>query len=509
MAMSFFSKLKEELLNIDSDIYEEIYGDKASIDVCEENKQLLFFYKHILNIYNKNIHLNKAILKKSLDENFEATMKVLLYSRDIKYGLGMRESFRDALFYIACNYNEDLEKYIKRIIKVGRFDDLYSLFDTKYESLVVECFKNQLNEDIISESPSNLCKWLKSINTSSKESRRLGRKTAEGLGLSYSEYRKLLSDLRSKINLTEQKISLNNWNDINYENVPKLAYKKYYNAFKTNDYKRFNEYIRYDESVEVNKVGESEYISKLRELLSGDLDDLEVKKYKELIISLSEKNAGNWITASCINEFDIKNETKYLLETLVINLYFLLNNVGKFEKYFFKTNGIENFKKVKSENLMDLIRELVKSSICKNINIECILDLILFAAIKNNMIDEELPSGILIIVHDISEIENIPSNANICSNEKKVHFNLENIKEKWNSAKYTLPEIKICILGNSSNNLSVIKENDDFSIIRGFNDNIFNFIINGDLVTRDKIENDKKYVAVENIEKILNDERYI
>ena len=47
-----------------------------------------------------------------------------------------------------------------------------------------------------------LGKWLKSINTSSEESRALGKKTAKMFGLSEVNYRKCLSALRTRINFS-------------------------------------------------------------------------------------------------------------------------------------------------------------------------------------------------------------------------------------------------------------------------------------------------------------------
>ncbi|WP_394896283.1 DUF2828 family protein, partial [Clostridium baratii] len=173
------------------------------------------------------------------------------------------------------------------------YDDLYCLFDTKYEKDVIDYFKIQIEEDCLSDKPSNLCKWLKSINTSSKESRRLGRKTADGLGLSYEEYRKLLSTLRGKINLTEQKISLNRWNEIDYEKVPKLAYRKYYKSFNNKDPERFNQYRSAKVNITENNILEKNYISRLRNLLNGNYLNNDIEEFENSLKECNEKTSGN------------------------------------------------------------------------------------------------------------------------------------------------------------------------------------------------------------------------
>ncbi|MBS6044007.1 MAG: hypothetical protein KIA08_15175, partial [Clostridium baratii] len=128
-------------------------------------------------------------------------------------------------------------------------------------------------------------------------------------------------------------------------------------------------------------------------------------------------------------------------------------------------------------------------------------------AIKNDNKDEELPSGVLFLIHDLEEIK--IGDANICSNSEKWHFNLENIKEKWNNCNYTLPEIKICMLNEKNNNFKNLDHLDDIKLLHGFNYKIFNSIIN------DSISNHEENSLNDNIdkeliflEKILNNERY-
>ena len=74
-------------------------------------------------------------------------------------------------------------------------------------------------------------KWMKSINTSSAESKRLARKFCTIAGLSEKTYRKTLAALRKHTNVVEVKMSANQWETINFEAVPSLAMKRYSTAF--------------------------------------------------------------------------------------------------------------------------------------------------------------------------------------------------------------------------------------------------------------------------------------
>ncbi|MBP1888446.1 hypothetical protein J2Z53_000025 [Clostridium moniliforme] len=503
MPLKLLNKLKDEIINIDSDIYREIYADSYDEFYNNESicsKELENLYNHILNIYeNKEEKINFDILDKALKENFESTMKILFFSRDIKDGLGMRSLFKEAIKYIGNNYNEDLNvNYIKSIPIYGRFDDLYSLFDTPLEKEVLELFREQINLDLNNDNPSNLGKWLKSINTSSEESRRLARKTADGLNLSYEHYRKTLSILRSKIGVLETDLSENKWNETKYGDVPSLAYNKYKNAFKKNDNKRFSEYKNINNlNLKEENLNINVFINILNNIFNEDYKIGDSTKYENSIIDIIDKNnleSENYITAITLNENDIKNKNRYLLEALSFSLFYLYNNTGRFKNYIIKTKDVCNLKKIKAKDILEKTNNIINNSCSSKINIESILDLILFAAIKHNINDEDLPSGLLLIVHDIKELYH----QNLCSSEDYISF-YNKIHEKWKDSNYTLPEIKVLILNKGS--FKVKEINDNFKIIQGSGNESFKFIINSD---NDIYKNER----FKNLNDILTCERY-
>lgn len=505
MPLKLLNKLKDEIINIDSDIYREIYADSYDEFYNNESncsKELENLYNHILNMYeNKEEEINFEILDKALKENFESTMKILFFSRDIKDGLGMRSLFKRAIKYIGNNYNEDLNvNYIKSIPIYGRFDDLYSLFDTPLEKEVLELFREQINFDLNSDNPSNLGKWLKSINTSSEESRRLARKTADGLNLSYEHYRKTLSILRGKIGVLETDLSENKWNETKYGDVPSLAYNKYKNAFEKNDNKRFEEYKHINNlnnKDNLNSLDISVFINILNNIFNEDYKIEDSTKYENSIIDIIDKynlESENYITAITLDESDIKSKSRYLLEALSFSLFYLYNNTGRFKDYIIKTKDVCNLKRIKPKDILEKINDIINNSYSSKINIESILDLILFAAIKHNINDEDLPSGLLLIVHDMKEL----FNGNLCSDEDYISF-YNKIHEKWEDSNYTLPEIKILILNKGS--FKVKEINDNFKIIQGSGNESFKFVLNSD---NDIYENER----FKNLNDILTCERY-
>lgn len=102
--------------------------------------------------------------------------------------------------------------------------------------------KQQLSEDLKSENPSLLAKWLKSENTSSKESVKLAKKTRKALSMTPKEYRKTLAELRKRIDVLERRLSEKDYT-FDYEKVPSQAMLKYRKAFLRNDKDRYTQYI--------------------------------------------------------------------------------------------------------------------------------------------------------------------------------------------------------------------------------------------------------------------------
>jgi len=143
--------------------------------------------------------------------------KTLFYLRDIRGGLGERNTFRVLLKYAANNHPECIINNIALISDFGRFDDLYELVDTSLEDTMWAVVKEQLTSDI--ENMSNnkevslLAKWLKTADASSKKTRALGIYTAQKLGYSVYEYKRIVKALRKYIDITEVKMSQNNWEE--------------------------------------------------------------------------------------------------------------------------------------------------------------------------------------------------------------------------------------------------------------------------------------------------------
>ena len=176
--------------------------------------------------------------RKAFAENPVYALKCLFYIRDIRGGQGERRFFRLCMKDLATQNTEAARRNLKYIPEYGRYDDLYTFVGTPLERDAFVFIKNQLMLDMDCKTPSLLAKWLKSENTSSLESRKLGNLTREYLGMTHKQYRKVLSVLRTRINVLEKLMSENRWDQIEYDKIPSKAGLKYKNAFARRDIER-------------------------------------------------------------------------------------------------------------------------------------------------------------------------------------------------------------------------------------------------------------------------------
>ena len=186
------------------------------------------------------------LFKKAYEENADLAMKCLFWIRDCRGGAGERRFFRTCFNWLAKNHPESASRNLEYLSEFGRYDDLYCVVGTSLEKPALEILANALacDAEILGKEKKTIAKvgnvslaakWAKSVNTSSKESRRLAHLTRKYLNLSEKEYRKLLSVLRERIKVLERLMSANRWEEIEFNKIPSKAGLVYRKAFARNN----------------------------------------------------------------------------------------------------------------------------------------------------------------------------------------------------------------------------------------------------------------------------------
>lgn len=395
------------------------------------------------------------LFSKAFAEDNLLAVKMLFWLRNVRGGAMERRAFRVALKWLAVNNPEWVVANIHLLSVFGRWDDLYNLEGTPCWSAGMALVRNQIAADLLNarmgKSVSLCAKWLKSVNTSSAESNRLGKLTAKYLGYSEREYRKILSALRSRMDVVEVKMSAGNFSEIDYEKVPSQAMKMYRDAFKKHNPERFQTYnkaVANGEAV-IHSAALAPYeilrSAKMSQSAYGWSNRNENKPGHFTLEGWDEtlenqwNNLPNWIkgenSALVVEDTSgsmfSEEEGIPAVAAAALNIYFAERNKGPYANLgitYSSTARWIDFSGAKT------LKEKVERipAIVENTNLESVFDLILKLALKNSIAPEDMVKT-LIIVSD----GQMDSQMEVRLDET---FH-EAMERKFQAAGYELPEI--------------------------------------------------------------------
>lgn len=339
------------------------------------------------------------------NENPKLALKILMYTRDIKNGLGERATFR-AIFRNLCVHRASVARQIIPYINmIGRYDDLFEALHTDVEKDVIKLVKKTLKDDLdnldCNHDISLLAKWMPSINASSKETIKKAKYLAMKLGLTNEEYRKMLSKLRKgKIienNLREKDYSFD------YNKVPSRAIYKYRRAFVRNDLKRYQDFLL---SVKggVSKIHtETLHLYDILKEAYGSWGEIKkLNKNEKLAMQVKWDNfkkdykLGNTIIVRDGSESMGCDNGLPLLIVDSLTLYFSSLLSGGFKNKFITFSNNPEIVELKSPSIYDKLLELSKYKDHTSSDITKVYDL-LIEAYKNGIERKDMIKRIIII----------------------------------------------------------------------------------------------------------------
>lgn len=488
MNFEFLNSIKREFIS--TDLYEDL-EDYPLIEEDEDNALLDFYAKAGFLREEKNEEIINIFMA-AYEKDPVSAMKLLFYTRDKEEGLGERRVFRVVLNQLGKINSSYLKVNISLIPIFGRWDDLYSLFDTALQGDAIRLIRKQIGLDLKLETPSTLAKWLKSENASSKETKTLARKTRLALDLTSKEYRVLLSNLRKRVNIVESSISEGKWDEVKYGDISSGSMHKYYKAFLKHDRQRYIDYLNVLDSDKIETAGlainpKSYFPYDLLEGILKDSAEFSKSYFCDLWKDMPSytENIGE-DTLVCLGLSHTSSNRKYKIPAycggIGTILYLLDKNSGAYREHIITMNPKPNLIKVKGDTLLERIKEVEESSLTKEVNVEIALDLVLFAAIKNNINKNKMPKRLLFILDDRCKLTYL----NCKNDSKKTHFlhedQYEKFKNKWALSGYEMPEICFWRIDGYRDNSNIIVDSNNFKYVSGYSNEIFKSVISGDQI---------------------------
>lgn len=442
---------------------------------------------------------------KCLEMDTVLALRMLFYLRDVRGGLGERRTFR----VIAKHLFEHLEnaELLKLFPEYGRWDDLIYLFfeikNKKVKEMIINILYAQVWKDVadnLSGKPvSLLAKWLPTIG--SKSSRKYALALYIPLGFkSERHYRKTISELRKKINVVERKMTAREWELIDYSTVPSKANIIYNSAFLRHDESRRRNFLG---AVEKGEAKINSSVAFPHDIVNKYICDDYVWADK----IHAEKDMGLEMLWKSLPSFDGGEDILVVADTsgsmywshlgfkpyvvcYSLAIYFAERAKGCFNNKVILFSSKPSFIDLSGANsLHGKLKTLLHYNECSNTDIAKTLRLVLNAAVKNNLKQEDLPKTLLIM----SDMEF----------DNGGFFNrrlFDELVEEYKEKGYEMPKLVFWNLASRTNTIPLTENKNGVTLVSGFSTNILKTVLSNKLDAFDAVKEqlmNERYDAVE------------
>ena len=452
---------------------------ETSYTITENGAQCLeTSMNHLVDLFgtigalrNSNVDRIYKLFDLAVAEDKTLAAKIIFYARDIREGLGERNTFRVLLTYAANRYPEMIIPNIPFVGFYGRYDDLYSLIGTKCEDEMWTYMKSQFDKDLENMKANKPCsllaKWIKTPDASSQNTRKMGIMTSQKLGYkNVAEFKKNLKALRKYLDIVEIKVAANNIDTIVYSKVPSNAMMKYRLLFTKKDADRFNQYL------EDVKSGKSEI--KTGTLYPYDIILKEFKGEDNDVLEVMWNNLPNYIEdgSNILVMADVSGSMTCcnglpMASSVGLAMYFAERAKGPFHNKFMTFSHRPDLVEIVGATLSDKVRNVRNSDWGMNTDLDAAFRVILDTATKYNTPAEELPKA-LVIISDMQ--------IDYCTDIETTFY------DKWNKkfaeAGYTIPNIVFWNVNSESNTFHADANKRGVQLLSGHSATTFKTLIN-------------------------------
>lgn len=435
------------------------------------------------------------LFKNAYEENPSLALKCLFYLRDCRGGQGERRFFRTCFHWLAENYETKARTLIQYLPEYGRYDDWFTLLDTNLRTDIIALVRDQLILDMQCEKNgiSLLGKWLPSINTSSTETVKKAKIIRDGLNLSSREYRKMLSKLRTKINVLEKLMSANQWDRIEFDKIPSRAGLIYKNAFARRDIiaKKYETFAK-DKNTKVNAdvLYPYEVVSKALESYTfspyayrddnlSDVDRAMINKYwANLPDYLNGADCSMMCVIDTSGSMAGRQAAAPINVAISLGLYCAERMSGPFANHYISFASRPQLIKTEGIDFVDKVHRIYDTNLVDNTNLPAVFDLLLDTALADHVKKEDIPKTI-VVISDM-EIDSATSEWRRSIprwSEETAATEMERIRQKWAQYGLTLP--KLIYWNVDARNSTILDSGPEVSFVSGMSPVIFQQVLTG------------------------------
>jgi hypothetical protein len=424
-----------------------------------------------------DVNQAQRLFARAFKEDPETATRILFWARDIRGGQGEREVFRQLFKYLVEENGEIGAKLVSLVPEYGRWDDLLILENTSAWETVLNVIQNQFNVDRLNLNNdgkvSLLAKWMPSINASSKDSKRLGRKIAASLELSEREYRKILSNLRTQIRIVEKAMCSKEWSAIDYSKLPSRAAFMYRKAFQKQDGERYAQYLSAVEKGEAKINASTLYPYDIVEqyLYKGARQDKTIDLQWEALPNYMEGETFNGLVVADVSGSMMGRP---MAVSISLAMYIAERNTSPVWKDKFLTfSERPELQTIVGSTIGTRIQNLSRASWQMNTDLMAVFKTVLEAAERNEVPAGDMPQK-LIIVSDMQFDQ-------CCRSNRRTNF--EQIQKLYRKAGYEMPQLVFWNVNAIGGNVPITTHDTGTCLVSGCSPSILKSILTGNLIT--------------------------
>lgn len=402
------------------------------------------------------------IFSEAYNENSEIASLIFAYNRDVRGGNGERRFSRIIMKYLANNNAKINWSYLTEL---GRWDDLFSLFNTpsEKEALSIIASKWWSNTDM-----TLFAKWM-------PRKGKIAGKIRAYLKLDPKTYRKTLVNWT---NVIETSICQNRIQDINYSHVPSKANTKYSHLFLRKDDKRrrlfLSNALSGKEKINSSVAYPYEIVRMLNVEFNGNRKPFTCDENQaafamwDQLPNYMDNTSNIRILPMC--DFSGSMNGLPLMISMSLGMYISERNEGAFKNAFLTFSSKPKLQYFSSNaTIADRIRQMI---LCneQSTNLEAAFKLILDNAKSVNVQKSDMPTHILII----SDME-----FDRASNYR--HTAMEMIKNEYMESGYDMPNIIFWNVNSRTNNIPIRFNTNGVGLISGASPSILKAVLSGEV----------------------------
>ena len=406
----------------------------------------------------RNIDENVLVtmFERARSQNVDLAYKILFWARDAREGAGEKRFFQVIMKHVMKHYSAEFDQIAIYTPMYGYWKDVFVIEEPNENNLnwLMHQLEESDNANLLAKWFPRKGKWFSSMH--------------KYLKLTPKEFRKKLVAMTQVV---ETQMCKKEWDLIKYESVPSVAMNRYRQAFIRNNEARYMQYIADVHSGEKKINASVLFPHQLYQAINkGESDTAVEAQWNNLPDYMADS------TERILPVCDVSGSMMGLPMDVSVSLgiYISERNRGIFKDAFitFSSNPEMNYLK---GTLSQKMRQLSNAEWGMSTNLQATFDLILKSAVRESLPESEMPTKLLII----SDME--------FDHAADDRTNLDVIREKYNQAGYTMPQIIFWNVNGRVGNVPASVKDDSVGLVSGFSPSILKSILKGEVYSPEQL----------------------